>query len=172
MTPESDDFDDLKGLLALKRYEQPPPGYFASFSEKVLARIEAQREAAKTSWWRRLFNGTDVKPVLVCAYSLSVAGLLLVAFGLASSDDGTTAGLHLPPAPTLLDHSVTKISAEPVPATAAVQPQMTLQPMPTVEQSSSVDPVLNPDAAPPGLFNPNGFYRPEQAKQNFLLETR
>ena len=169
MTPESDDFEDLRMLLALKRHEQPPPGYFTYFSAKVIARIEIQEAAAQLSWWRRLLSGTDVKPALVCAYSLTVAGLLAVGLGLVSSEDGTTAGLPLMPTPTLVDLPAT---ATLIPPSAAVQSQMTLQPMPTQEQTSSVDPVLNPDAAPPGLFNPNGFGRPEQVNQNFLLDTR
>jgi hypothetical protein len=187
MTPESENFDDLRKLLEFKRQEQPPPGYFTNFSSKVIARIEAQEAAAQLTWWRRLFRGTDARPVLVCAYSLTVAGLvglLVIGFDLASSDDANTAALPVPSTPilTVSAHPVTTTpTTTPISADAATQPQMTsqprmtLQPMPTQEQPLSVDSDLNPDAAPPGLFSPNGIGglgRPEQVNQSYLINTR
>jgi hypothetical protein len=69
-----ENFDQLRKLLALKRYEQPPPGYFQSFSGKVLARIEAAEAAGCCSWWARL--GLDFKPALMCALGIVVCALL------------------------------------------------------------------------------------------------
>lgn len=69
-----ENFDQLRKLLALKRYEQPPPGYFQSFSSKVLARIEAAEAAGSFSWWGRL--GLDFKPALMCALGVVVCALL------------------------------------------------------------------------------------------------
>ncbi len=81
MTP--DNFDDLQKLLAWKRHEQPPPGYFNQFSQKVIARIEVEEWRYQSSWWQRLVASFDAKPVFACAYGLSMGGLLFLGLGLA-----------------------------------------------------------------------------------------
>jgi hypothetical protein len=83
MMDQDENFDAVRKLLRCKRYEQPPPGYFLSFSDKVLARIEADDVAQYSSWWSWLVNRFDAKPVLVCVYGLAVSGLLLMGFRLS-----------------------------------------------------------------------------------------
>ena len=51
MTPSPDQFKPLLRLLACKRHEQPPPGYFDSFSRKVMARLEADDLSEHSTWW-------------------------------------------------------------------------------------------------------------------------
>lgn len=70
-----ENFDQLRRLLVLKRYEAPPPGFFVSFSCKVTARIAAA-EAQQASWWRKLGLDFSFKPALVCALGVLVCGLL------------------------------------------------------------------------------------------------
>ena len=72
-----ENFDRLRKLLALKRYEQAPPGYFTNFSSKVIARIEAA-DAAELSWWQKLNLRFDFKPALMCGLGVVVCGLLSV----------------------------------------------------------------------------------------------
>ncbi|MBI3417111.1 MAG: hypothetical protein HY043_17610 [Verrucomicrobia bacterium] len=72
-----EDFDKLVVLLRMKRHEQPPPGYFAGFSRRVIAQLEAQQPARSLSWWRKFLADFDAKPILVGAYSVAVCGSLL-----------------------------------------------------------------------------------------------
>ena len=71
-----ENFDQLRKLLALKRYEQAPPGYFNNFSSKVIARLAAAEAAPSLSWWQKLGFQFDLKPALMCGLSVVVCGLL------------------------------------------------------------------------------------------------
>ena len=77
----SENFDSIRVLLRLKRYEQPPPRYFNEFSSIVIARIEAG-ERGHASFWERF--GFDLRPVLAGALGATACGLVLL--GLAASD--------------------------------------------------------------------------------------
>ena len=92
MDPNSNEFDKLRALLALKRHEPPPPGYFTSFSSKVIARLEAEQTAREASWWRALLRRWQTSPVLTCAYGATVASLLILGINWAAHFDQQTAG--------------------------------------------------------------------------------
>src|SRR5689334_20585860 len=87
MSPDSQDFEALRRLLALKRYEQPPPGYFIYFSRRVVARIEAGERGddpgwlpalfSEASWLQRIWAALEAKPVLVGAFGALVCGLFI-----------------------------------------------------------------------------------------------
>jgi hypothetical protein len=83
MSHQEDKSNDIQRLLGCKRYEQPPPGYFASFSDKVIARIESEDGSTYSSWWSWFVERFDAKPVLVCAYGLAVSCLLFTGFRLS-----------------------------------------------------------------------------------------
>jgi hypothetical protein len=87
MNSNPEDFKDLRRLLALKRHEQPPPGYFNRLSLTVAARIEAAEATQESPWWRTLFQELQPRPILVCAYGLLVCGGLLAGLGLAGIED-------------------------------------------------------------------------------------
>jgi hypothetical protein len=89
MNSSPEDFEQLRRLLALKRHEQPPPGYFDHFSDKVIARIEAEGLVIRPSWWQRLFPELDARPVLACAYGLVIVGLLVVGLGASQTLEPT-----------------------------------------------------------------------------------
>lgn len=87
MNPENQDFENLRRLLKLKRYEQPPPRYFSDFSGQVINRIQDHRSANQTessvsgdlgvSWWQRLLSVLDAKPLLAGAFGAVVVGVLI-----------------------------------------------------------------------------------------------
>jgi hypothetical protein len=87
MSPEQENFEPLRKLLALKRHEQPPPGYFNHFSNRVIARIQAgekgdsalERLSWDTSWLRKLWAMLDARPILAGAVGAGACGLLIAA---------------------------------------------------------------------------------------------
>ena len=81
MSVPPDDFDSVQKILRLKRYEQPPPGYFHGFSGRVMGRIA--RGEAHTSWWERF--GFDLRPALAAASGAFACAL--VVYGVATADD-------------------------------------------------------------------------------------
>jgi hypothetical protein len=87
MTPEPENFDGLRRLLQLKRYEQPPPGYFNDFSRQVIAQIRADanvkrehsmdRLSWEVPWLHRLIGAFQAKPALAVSFGAAVCALLV-----------------------------------------------------------------------------------------------
>lgn len=82
MRPEQDNVQALRHLLALKKHEQPPPGYFNSFSSRVIARIEAGERAPDSLWDRlaELWAAFETKPLLAGAVGITFCGLITTGF--------------------------------------------------------------------------------------------
>ena len=93
MSPEQENFDSLRRLLALKRHEQPPPGYFNDFSGQVIARIRAGERADRSGFWeslsweapwlQRIWGAFETKPIMAGALGMAVCGLLVSAIALS-----------------------------------------------------------------------------------------
>ena len=92
MNPDSENFEQLRKLLALKRHEQPPPGYFNTFSSKVIARIEAGESAERTSWYAKLLSLVEARPMLTGAFGATACALAISGF--VFSDDGQDSPTH------------------------------------------------------------------------------
>jgi hypothetical protein len=82
MSNAPEEFEQLRKLLKLKRYEQPPPGYFNNFSTKVVNRIEANHEGvdlawAQAPWLRKFMLLLETNPMAAGLFGVSVCGLLI-----------------------------------------------------------------------------------------------
>ena len=121
MNAESDNFEQIRKLLALKKYEQPPPGYFDQLSARIISRIEAT-DLGRTTLWERLGFAFGSKPAFVCALGVVVCGLLSI--GILSTIQGTTASAiaaspqlafgSQPALPMMAAPEVARSSVEPV----------------------------------------------------------
>jgi hypothetical protein len=87
MSEDENHFGSLRRLLALKRHEIPPPGYFNDFSGIVLQGIREGRYVADETiltrlfshapWMERIYQLFDAKPVFASGF---VGALCLLLF--------------------------------------------------------------------------------------------
>jgi len=90
MNENENQFEPLRRLLALKRHETPPPGYFNTFSSRVISRIRAGEGARSEgvaeglSWLLGLVESFQFKPAFAGAFA-SVLGLFLI-FGIVYAE--------------------------------------------------------------------------------------
>jgi hypothetical protein len=97
MSSNPQEFDDVRRLIALKRYEQPHPRYFNDFSSKVIARIQAGEHAhLETSgllsllpgWVARLWSALEARPTWAGIAGFGACALVVSGF-IASEPVGT-----------------------------------------------------------------------------------
>ena len=116
MSSDPENFDSLRRLLALKRHEVPPPGYFNRFSSQVIARIESGALGEQGSRWQLWFNGVagwlhgfwrtfESKPIFAGALGVGACALVLVG-ALSSPNEASSTNLpQLPKGPFTLTAS-------------------------------------------------------------------
>jgi hypothetical protein len=89
MNGDPENFESLRRLLAWKRQEQPPPGYFNDFSRRVIARIEAGERGADragwSAWVQRVWLALQARPAFAGAFGAAVCAFLVV--GMVGSED-------------------------------------------------------------------------------------
>jgi hypothetical protein len=105
MNQDTENFEQLRRLLALKRHEQPPPGYFNDFSRQVILRIKAgergeegaflERLLWEAPWLQRIWAALEAKPVMAGVFGVAVCGLLLM--GVIYSDKTDVSSFALVP---------------------------------------------------------------------------
>ena len=78
MSDESNEFPELQRLLALKRHEQPPSGYFDRFPIRVMARIEALELKKETTGWRSFLASLTSPSGILGFNAVALTGLALV----------------------------------------------------------------------------------------------
>lgn len=94
---QPEEFEKLQRLLALKRHEEPPPGYFDRLPDQIRARV-AHAEAHPEPFWRRWLEAWDVSPALATGYA-TVAVVLVLGGVWLSRQPGATGGQQLVTAP-------------------------------------------------------------------------
>lgn len=90
MSPDAETFAELRQLLALKRHEQPPPGYFDRLPGDIIARLRESESATTPAvlrplvqWAQWLLNALEDRAVVPTA--LSAAACILLVVGLTRS---------------------------------------------------------------------------------------
>jgi hypothetical protein len=151
MSQSPDNFDALQKLLALKRHEPPPPGYFNRFAGQVIARLEAEGGVPSPTWWQRWWEALNAPPVLALSYGAVIVGLVMLGTGLLQS-------LELDADPALAA-SQPWLARDSISVAAVAPPRAEVLLSPAVDPAgpaSSFSPVLG-NSAPPFLFNPSGL---------------
>ena len=106
MSEDTENFEQLRRLLALKRHEQPPPGYFNNFSRQVILRIRAGemgedaaifgRFSWEAPWLQRIWAALETKPILAGAFGLGLCSLLIAGVVFADKGDIASGALATP----------------------------------------------------------------------------
>lgn len=99
MENENENFGQLQKLLALKRHEQPPPGYFNRLPGEVVSRLRTELRAdadplaklnQEAPWLLRLWQQLETKPAFAGAFGAGVCALLLAGIYFAEKPDATS----------------------------------------------------------------------------------
>jgi hypothetical protein len=87
MSQDTENFEQLRRLLKLKRYEQPHPRYFNDFSSQIVARIKGGDRGDghasagwmlwEAQWLQRIWSAFEAKPLLAGAFGLAVCATLV-----------------------------------------------------------------------------------------------
>lgn len=155
MTADPNDFDKLKVLLAWKRHEQPPPGFFNHLPDRIVSRIEADLVLRRRSLAERLLGFADFKPLLACSYGLAVGGILMWGLHFTTTDTdaeslATTHSAALWPSPAFA--TVSLPNPEPIPQTDPTTTGFTLANTPdSIYEAPSAQPLF--DSPPAFLMN-------------------
>jgi hypothetical protein len=90
MDENSENFDELKRLLAVKKHETPPPGFHGELRGLILAQITEEEQAGAAGWWGRFVESFELRPAISTGYAAALCGLLVagVFFGIQSGHDG------------------------------------------------------------------------------------
>lgn len=81
MNSPEDDFKDVRRLLALKKHEEPPPGYFTWLPEKIAVKIDRHSDLSEHStWWEWMVEKFDARPFLAGLYACGISSLMLLGF--------------------------------------------------------------------------------------------
>jgi hypothetical protein len=92
MQDHPQDFEKLRQLLALKRHEIPPPGYFRDFSSRLLTRLEEDRSHSEDGWLTRLTALFQTRPAISWSFGMASCLVVVAATTLFETDPPSPAG--------------------------------------------------------------------------------
>jgi len=124
--PNPDDYAAVKQLLALKRHEEPPPGYFDRLPSEVRAHI-ARAQANPEPWWRGWFESWNLSPQLATGYAI-VACLLVVGGTWLVKRPGSATGANVATVPKGADTNQTVTGSNGAPPGLFNTPSLPVQP--------------------------------------------
>jgi hypothetical protein len=81
MNSDPSDFEVLRKLMALKRHEQPPPGFFDRLPDNIIARLE--RGDGQLAFWEKFLAAFTFRPAL--AYGFALAAFSALTFSVINS---------------------------------------------------------------------------------------
>jgi hypothetical protein len=150
MNEKEPNFESLRQLVALKRHEMPPPGYFNNFSRQVIARIRAAEAEApaglyeqlfgKTPWLFKLLQTLETKPAFAGGFATTLCALLVFGAVMAAQRPESVAQAILQPTPQ-----------EPAPLVASTGPATIVPPVNQfLIAENSTNPVISFSPAPFG----------------------
>lgn len=123
MSTEQEQFNKLRLLLTVKRYEQPPPGYFNRLPSNIIAQIRAEgrhaevgfgeRLAWSAPWLQRMWQFLETKPVFAGSLGVAVCALLLAGVGYYTNPEPVAENFVATPANTLVGNSGGSLVAVP-----------------------------------------------------------
>lgn len=77
MQPPDDAEQRLLRLLALKRHEVPPPGFFDQLPVRILVNLRAGSEIEDIPWWTRAWRMVIQEPMIGLSYAALGVGAVL-----------------------------------------------------------------------------------------------
>ncbi len=85
MDEKPDNHEELLKLLALKRHEQPPPGFFDRLPGQITDHIRTDQDTRDANWLLRLFPFLEFRPAFAGVYAAGLCALLLGGIFVASN---------------------------------------------------------------------------------------
>jgi hypothetical protein len=158
MNENENNFESLRRLLALKRYETPPPGYFENFSGEVTARIRAGETGGTADvskplqWLFRLFSAFEAKPAFTGAFASALCMLLLFGIIYAERPDvmpqpllttQVESPVNVPPSPMSLALNTLPVGQPAIISISSTNPMFKAQPASMIfgQSSATVQPL-------------------------------
>jgi len=141
MNENENDFEALRRLLAWKRHETPPPGYFENLSSEVMSRIRigeggrrtmSEQFAEELPWMFRLLQMFEAKPAFAGAFASTICMLMLAGIFVAERPAAT-------PQPLLPSGQIAWMPAAAAPSDSSPKPEA----QPGILSLSSTNPVFN-----------------------------